>query len=138
MPEKVSIFVEGAPSPFGHFSQVIKYGNSLHISGQLPLDAETGKLVSPDVKEQSRVVFQHFTSIMQACAGQLSNFLSTRVYLIDLRDYKALDEVSREFFFFTPPARTVLQVAALPYGARVMIDAVAELNPVEMKGGSLL
>lgn len=138
MPEKVSIFVEGAPAPFGHFSQVIKFGNALHISGQLPLDAQTGKLVSGDMKDQTRLIFQHFTSIMQACAGQLSNFLSTRVYLIDLRDYKALDEVSREFFFFTPPARTVLQVSALPYGARVMIDAVAELNPVEMKAGSLL
>lgn len=138
MAEKVSIFVEGAPSPFGHFSQVVKFGNALHISGQLPLDPESGKLVSADMKEQSRAIFQHFTSIMQACAGQLSHILSTRVYLIDLRDYKTLDEVSKEFFFFTPPARTVLQVSALPFGARIMVDATAELNPVDMKGGKFI
>ena len=138
MAEKVSIFIEGAPSPFGHFSQVIKFGNSLHISGQLPLNPETGKLASTDITEQSRLVFQHFTSIMQACAGQLSHILSTRVYLIDLRDYPAFDKVSRETFFFVPPARTVLQVAALPFGARIMIDATAELKPIETKVGSLL
>jgi 2-iminobutanoate/2-iminopropanoate deaminase len=138
MAERVSIFVEGAPAPFGHFSQVIKFGNALHISGQLPLDPATGKLVSPQPEDQARQIFRHFTSIMQACAGQLSNILSTRVYLIDLRDYGALDKVSREFFFFTPPARTVMQVSALPFGARVMIDATAELNPKELKGGSLL
>lgn len=138
MAEKVSIFVEGAPSPFGHFSQVVKFGNALHISGQLPLDPESGKLISGDMEEQSKAVFRHFTSIMQACAGQLSHILSTRVYLIDLRDYKAFDAASKEFFFFTPPARTVMQVSALPFGARVMVDATAELNPVDTKGAKFL
>jgi 2-iminobutanoate/2-iminopropanoate deaminase len=131
MPERVSIFVENAPPPFGHFAQVIKYGTQVHVSGQLPLDPKTGRLVSAEPLEQAKAVFNNLTNVMQAVSGQLSNILSTRVYLIDLRDYKAVDDVSKEFFFFTPPARTVIQVAGLPFGARIMIDAVAELVPVE-------
>jgi 2-iminobutanoate/2-iminopropanoate deaminase len=69
---------------------------------------------------------------MQACSGQLSHILSTRVYLVDFKDYAAIDAVSKEFFFFTPPARTVMQVGALPFGARVMIEAVAELPTLDM------
>lgn len=137
MAEKVSIFVEGAPSAFGHFSQVIKIKDSVHLSGQLPVDPETNRLVSQDVGEQCRKVFEHMTALMQACSGQLSNILHTRVYLVDLRDHAAYDKVCRDFFF-TPPARTVVQVAALPFGARIMVDAVAELNPVELKGGKLI
>jgi enamine deaminase RidA (YjgF/YER057c/UK114 family) len=110
----------------------------IHISGQLPIDPKTNRLVSDDPKEQARAVLKSMTSCMQACAGQMSNILSMRVYLVDLRDHKPFDEISKEFFFFTPPARTVLQVAGLPFGARIMIDAIGELNPVEVKGGTLL
>ncbi len=138
MAERVSIYVEGAPKAFGHFSQVIKYGNQLHISGQLPVDPETNRLVSDEAGAQAKAVFNHLSLIMQACAGQLSNILATKLYLIDLKDHSAIDKVSREVFFFTPPARSVIQVAGLPFGARIMIDAVAELNPVELKGSSLL
>ena len=133
MTERVSIFVEGAPVSFGHFSQVIKYGNAVHVSGQLPIDSETNKLVSSDPAEQARSILQHLTASMQATSGQLSNILSTRLYLIDLKDHGAFDKVSRDFFFFTPPARTVLQVSALPFGARMMLDAIAELNPMDLK-----
>jgi len=138
MPERVSIFVESAPSAFGHFSQVVKYGNALHISGQLPLDPATNRLVSDDPAEQARSILTHLTAIVQACAGQLSNVMSTRLYLVDLRDHKAFDTVSKDFFFFIPPARTVIPVASLPFGARMMIEAVAELPILEKKTGSLL
>ena len=138
MAEKVSIFVESAPSAFGYFAQVIKLENAVHTSGQLPIDPETNRLVSEDPGEQARAVFQHLTAVMQACGGQLSNILSMRVYMTDLRDHKPFDEVSKEFFFFTPPARSVIQVAGLPFGARMMVDAIAELQPVEVKPGTLL
>lgn len=137
MPERVAIYVEGAPTAFGHFSQVIKFGNSLHISGQLPIESTTGRLISAEMEPQVRQVFKNLTTILQACAGQASNVMSIRIYLIDLRDHKILDDLSKEVFFFTPPARTVLQVSALPFGARVMIDATAELNPVEMSAKKL-
>ncbi len=135
MPERVSIFIEGAPSAFGHFSQVVKFGNELHISGQLPVDPKTNKLVSDNITDQSKAIFDHLTAIMQACSGQLSNLMSTRIYLVDLRDHREFDKVSRDYFFFTPPARTVLQVAALPFGARVMMEANAILNPTELQAG---
>ncbi|MBI1291947.1 hypothetical protein GC173_12015 [bacterium] len=131
MPERVSIFVEDAPPPFGHFAQVLKFGNRIFISGQLPIDPATGRLVSNDVTEQAKAVFKYLTNVMQACAGQLSNVMMTRLYFVDLRDYPAVDKVSKEFFFFVPPARTVVQVASLPYGARIMIEAEAELAPVD-------
>ncbi len=138
MPERVSIHVENAPQSFGHFSQVIKYGNQLHISGQLPIDPQTRRLVSTDITAQAKAVHDHLTAIMQMCAGALSNIMSTRVYLIDLKDHGAFDAVSKEYYYFVPPARTVIQVSGLPFGARVMVDATAELNPVELKTNSLL
>lgn len=128
MAEKVSIFVEGAPSSYGHFSQAIKLGDSIHISGQLPIDPKTNRLVAPDAAAQARRVFDCLTTIMQSCGGQLSNILSIRLYLIDLRDHAEVDKVSKEYFYFVPPARTVVAVAALPFGARVCIDATAELS----------
>ncbi|HNM46299.1 RidA family protein [Candidatus Sumerlaeota bacterium] len=132
MAERVSIFVEGAPSAFGHFSQVIKHGNSVHISGQLPVDPKTNRLVSMEIGPQAKAVFENLSKIMQACAGQMSNILLTRIYLTDLRDHSAVDVITREVFFFTPPARTVVMVAGLPFGAKIMVEAVAELNPIEM------
>jgi|JI8StandDraft_1071087.scaffolds.fasta_scaffold184691_2 reactive intermediate/imine deaminase len=136
MPEKVSIFVEGAPSAYGHFAQAIKLGDTVHISGQLPIDAQTNKLVAPDAATQARTVFNYLTAIMQSCGGQLSNVLSMRLYLIDLRDHAEVDKISREFFFFIPPARTVVAVAALPFGARVCIDATAQLTTSEIPGAA--
>lgn len=138
MAERVSIFVEGAPGAFGHFSQAIKYGNAVHVSGQLPVDPKTNKLVSTEVDAQARAVFQYLTAVMQSCAGQLSNILSMRLYMVDMRDHKVVDTVSKEFFFFTPPARTIIPVPSLPFGARIMIDAIAELNPVDLKAKPLL
>jgi 2-iminobutanoate/2-iminopropanoate deaminase len=135
MPERVSVFVEGAPSSYGHFSQAIKMGDIIHISGQLPIDPATNRLVAADAGAQARCVFDYLMKIMQACGGQLSNILSMRLYLIDLRDHAEVDKVSKEVFFFVPPARTVIAVAALPFGARVCIDAVAQLNPSDFAFG---
>jgi 2-iminobutanoate/2-iminopropanoate deaminase len=138
MAERISIWVEQAPQAFGHFSQAIKYGNTVHVGGMLPIDPSTNRLVSTDTAEQARAVFQNLTNVMQATAGQLSNILSIRMYLVDLKDHGIVDKVSKEFFFFIPPARTVIQVVAIPFGARVMIDAIAELNPAVAKGGPLI
>ncbi len=138
MPERVSIFVEGAPLAFGHYSQVIKFGNQLFISGQLPLDLKTNKVVSDDITEQSEAVMNYMTAIMQACQGALSNIMITTVYLTDLKDHDAFDAASKDYFFFTPPARTLVQAAGLPFGAKIMMDAVADLNPPEYKPGVML
>ncbi|MDX2175271.1 MAG: Rid family hydrolase [Candidatus Sumerlaeia bacterium] len=135
MPEKVAVFVDGVPSSYGHFSQAIKYGDAIHISGQLPIDGKTNKLVSTEVDAQARKVFEHLTAVMQACGGALTNVLSITLYLVDLRDHAVVDKVSRDYFFFMPPARSVVAVAALPFGARLCIDAVAQLPSGELPGG---
>ena len=134
MPEKVAVFVDGVPSSYGHFSQAIKFGDASHDSGQLPIYGTTNKLVSPEVEPQARKVFEHLTSVMQSCGGALTNVLSVTLYLVDLRDHAVVDKVSRDFFFFMPPARTVIAVAALPFGARLCIDAVAQLPSGELPG----
>lgn len=136
MPEKVSIFVESAPSSYGHFSQAIKIENDIHISGLLPIDPQTNRLVAAEIGPQAKAVFSYLTAIMQSCGGQLSNILSIRLYLIDLRDHAEVDKLSKEYFFFIPPARTVVAVSAIPFGARLCIDATARLTPVEFALGA--
>ncbi|MCB2155849.1 Rid family detoxifying hydrolase [bacterium] len=138
MSEKVSIWAENAPKAFGHYCQAIKMGNQIHMSGQLPLDPATGKPTGGDIKAQTKQVFDNMTAILQACGAQLSHILSTRVYLVDLRDFPAFDEVSKEYFYFLPPARTTLAVPALPGGCRVCVEAVAEMPPVEKQGPSMI
>lgn len=138
MPERVSIYIDTAPKAFGHYSQVIKFGNQLFISGQVAIDPQTGKLVSNDPGEQAKAVFQSLTNITSACQGALSNIMMMTWYMTDLRDHKVMNEVSKEFFFFTPPARTTIQVSALPYGARLMVDAIADLNPPEKQKMGML
>lgn len=135
MAEKVSIFVENAPSSYGHFSQAIKMENDIHISGVLPIDPQTNRLVAAEIGPQAKAVFNYLTAIMQSCGGQLSNILSLRLYLIDLRDHAEVDKISKDHFFFIPPARTVIAVSAIPFGARLCIDATARLNPIDIGSG---
>lgn len=138
MAEKVSIWAEGCPQPFGHYCQAIKLGNMIYISGQLPLDPKTGKPIGGDIDAQTRRVFDNMTAIMQAVGGQLSNILTTTVYFTDLRDFPAFDKVTKDYFFFLPPARTVVAVSALPGNSRVCVDAIAELKPAEVAAKSMI
>ncbi len=132
MTEKVSIWAEEAPQPFGHYSQAIKMGNRIFISGQLPLDPKSGRPIGGDVEAQSRQVLQNMTAILQSCGTQLSHLVMTTLYLVDLRDFPVFDKVSKEFFFFMPPARTTIAVSALPGGARICMDGIVEI-PEESK-----
>lgn len=138
MAEKISIFVEDAPRPYGHFSHAIKYENSVFVSGLLPLDQEDPVLVAEDIEAQTRAVFKYLSAVMLGCTGQLSNITMMRVYLLDLNDHEVVDEISRDVFYFVPPARSVVQVSGLPFGARIMVEAEAQLNPAELKGGRML
>ena len=138
MAEKVSVLAENAPKPFGHYCQAIKMGNTIYMSGQLPLDAKTGKPVGGDIKAQARQVFDNMTTLLQACGAQLSQILTTRVYLVDLRDFPGFDEISKEYFFFLPPARTTVAVPALPGGCRVCVEAIAEMPALDKSGPSMI
>jgi reactive intermediate/imine deaminase len=135
MPEKVSIWAEKAPGPIGHYCQAIKYGNTIHFAGQLPLDPKTLEVVGPDPVQQVATVMKHLTEFMHACGGQMSHILKVNLYLTDLADLPAYEKVAKETFFF---ALTVVQVAGLPKGARICIDAVAEITPPEGTGTGVM
>jgi 2-iminobutanoate/2-iminopropanoate deaminase len=128
MSEKVSIFAEEAPAPFGHYCNAIKFGSGIHLSGQLPLDPKTGRPIQGDAEAQARQVLDNMTAILQACGCQMSNVLKTTLYLTDLRDFPIFDKVSKDYFFFLPPARTTVAVAALPGGCRICLDGYAEIR----------
>ena len=128
MPEKIQITVETAPKPFGNFSQAVKVQNTLYVSGQLPIDPATGKPAGGDVEAQAKLVFQNMTNMMEACGAALSHVITTTLYLTDLRDFPTVDKVSKDFFYFNPPARTTVGVSSLPGNCRLCIDAVAQLD----------
>jgi reactive intermediate/imine deaminase len=139
MSEKVSIWAEDAPQPFGHYCQAMKMGNTVYMSGQLPIDPASGKPIQGDIEAQAKRVFDNMAALLQAAGGQLSNIVTTTLYLTDLRDFPAFDKVSKDYFFFLPPARTTVCVAALPGGAKVCMDAIALLKaPSEAKPPTML
>jgi reactive intermediate/imine deaminase len=138
MPEKVSIWTETAPRPIGHYCQAMKYGDTVYFSGQLPLDPKTMEVIGPDPVLQVSTVMKHLTEYMLACGGQVSHILKVNLYLIDLADLPAYEEVAKKTFFFLPPALTVVQVVGLPKGARICIDAIAEIKPPEGPGTGVM
>lgn len=132
MAEKISIWAEEAPAPLGHYCQAVKLGERIYVSGQLPVDKQTGDIVkSKKPEDHCKQVLDNLTHIMQACGGQMSNIMQLTVYVTDLRLVEVYDKVSKEYFFFIPPARTVLQVAALPMKAHICVDAIAEIPPAD-------
>lgn len=137
MAEKVSIWSEHVPPPQGHYCQAIKYGNTVHISGQLPLDRKTGALIPGDAAAQAKVVFGYIAELVQASGGQVSHILRLTLYLTDMADLPAVDAELKKMFYFLPPARTVLGVAALQGGAKVCVDALVEIKLPEV-GGKML
>lgn len=138
MPERIAVFTDQIPNAFGHYSQAIKLDNSLFISALFPVDTKTGKLVSPDATEQYTQVFNHLATLVQFAGAQLSNILMLRVYMTHFEDLKILEAISKERFFFVPPARTIVPVPWMLYGARVSLDAYVEINPAQKVAGGML
>lgn len=137
MAEKISIWSEHVPPPQGHYCQAIKYGNTVYISGQLPIDRKTGKLVADDIATQSRIVFGYVAELVQASGGQVSHILRLTIYLTDINDLAAVDQELKKVFYFLPPARTVVGVSALQSGAKICVDALVDIKLPEV-GGKML
>lgn len=127
MAEKVSVWADNAPQPFGHYSQAVKFDDMLYVSGQLPLDPKSGLPIKGDVEEQARLVLSNLAAIVQSCGAQMSNLLTTTLYLTDLKDFPVFDKVSKDFFFFLPPARTTIVVAGLPGNCKICLDAIGKI-----------
>ena len=115
-----------APAPVGPYSQAVAHAGLLFASGQIPLDPATGRLVEGDVEAQTRRVLANLAAVLEAGGASLASVVRTTIYLVDLAEFARVNAVYAEHFARDPkPARATVQVAALPLGARVEIDALA-------------
>jgi 2-iminobutanoate/2-iminopropanoate deaminase len=117
-----------APEAIGPYSQAIKAGGFVFASGQIPLDPETGKFVAGGIAEQTRQVMKNLAAVLNAAGSDLQLVVKTTVFLADMSEFAAMNEVYGTFFSDEPPARATVQAAALPRDARVEIEAVALLR----------
>jgi len=125
---KQAISTPLAPAAIGPYSQAIRSGNLLFLSGQIPLDPQTGHIVEGDAAVQTARVLQNLSAILEAAGSSLGQVLKTTVYLRDLADFAMMNEVYGRFFDDVPPARATVQVARLPRNVSVEIDAIAEVE----------
>ena len=118
------IFTEDAPRAIGTYSQAVKVGNIIYLSGQIPLIPETMELVKGDKTDQIKRVFMNLAAVAKASGGSLSNITKLNIYLTDLSDFPLINEIMPEYFSKPYPARAVVGVANLPKGATVEMDAI--------------
>jgi 2-iminobutanoate/2-iminopropanoate deaminase len=119
-----------APPAIGPYSQAIKVGSAgslLFVSGQIPLDPETGKMVEGDLAAQTHRVFKNLEAILAASGASFDNVVKTTVYLADMNDFPAMNDIYATYFPSPAPARATVQAARLPRDARVEIDLIAAL-----------
>lgn len=114
-----------APAAIGPYSQAIDTGDFVFISGQIPIVPETGKLLEGDIRLQTAQVLKNLEAILTAAGLQFGNVVKCTCFLADINDFKAMNEVYGAFFTSEPPARAAFQVAKLPLGAKIEIDAIA-------------
>ncbi len=119
------INTDQAPSAIGPYSQATRSENMIFTAGQIPIDPVTGKLVTGDIGEQTRQVLDNLRAVVEAGGGSLAGVMKTTVFLQDMEEFAEMNKVYGEYFPENPPARSTIEVAALPLGARVEIEAIA-------------
>ncbi|HEY1773234.1 MAG TPA: RidA family protein [Gammaproteobacteria bacterium] len=124
---RLSVFTDQAPKAIGPYSQAVRAGNTVYLSGQIPLDPKSGELVKGDIKLEARRVFDNLKAVAGAAGDGLQQVVRVTIYLTDLGDFAQVNEVMAEYFQEPYPARATLGVAALPRGARIEVDAVMVL-----------
>ncbi len=125
------IATESAPQAIGPYSQAVVVGAMVFASGQIPLDPQTGAFVEGGVAEQTEQVLRNLMEVLKAAGTDLSEVVKTTVFLADMGDFAAMNEVYGRFFADEPPARSTVQAARLPRDARVEIDAIAIKRDVD-------
>ena len=123
--EKSVISTNNAPAAIGPYSQAIKVSNLVFISGQIPIIPATGEIVRGDIKLQTKQVLENLKNILDAAGSCIDNVVKTTVFMKDLNDYAAINDVYKEFFTNKPPARAAVQAARLPRDVGVEIEAIA-------------
>ena len=117
-----------APAAIGPYSQAIILDGMVYCSGQVGLDPATGQLVEGDVRTQAQRALQNLSAVLEAAGSSLANVVKTTVFLTDMANFTAMNEIYASFFGDTPPARSTVAVAELPKGAQVEIEAIAARN----------
>ena len=116
---------DSAPKAIGPYSQAIKVGNFIFTSGQIAIDPEKNELISGGIQEQTRRVLENLKAVLEAAGSSLENVVKTTVYLSDMNEFSAMNEVYAQFFESTKPARATVEVSRLPKDVKVEIDAIA-------------
>jgi reactive intermediate/imine deaminase len=125
---KQAIITDQAPQAIGTYSQAIRTGNTVYLSGQIPFNPMSGGMMTGDIKAQIERVFDNLSAVAKAAGGSLNDAVKITVYLIDLANFAVVNEVMRKYFETPYPARAVVGVAALPKGAEVEVDAILVLK----------
>ena len=123
---KEVISTPNAPAAIGPYSQAVRTGNLIFVSGQIPLDPATGQLVRGDIGTQTQQVLENLAAVLEAAGSSLAKVVKTTVYLRDLGEFGRINEIYAQFFAGSPPARATVQVVRLPRDAAIEIDVVAE------------
>ncbi len=124
MSNKAHIYTENAPAAIGPYSQAVKVHQTVYLSGQIPLDPKTMKLVEGDIQQQARQVFANLQAVCEASGSDLSGIVKLNIFLTDLSNFAAVNEVMAELFQEPYPARAAIGVKELPMGAKVEMDGV--------------
>ena len=119
------IQTDNAPAAIGPYSQAIKANGFVFVSGQIPIDPQTGEFVAGGIAEQTTRVLKNLTAVLEAAGSSLERVVKTTVFLADMKEFAGMNEVYKDFFPSPPPARSTVAAAGLPRDARVEIEAVA-------------
>ena len=124
MTNKAVIHTDNAPAAIGTYSQAVKVNNTVYLSGQIPLDPQTMELIDGDIKASIRQVFDNLNAVCAASGGDLGNIVKLNIFLTDLSNFTAVNEVMAEYFQQPFPARAAIGVNELPKGAQVEMDGI--------------
>ena len=125
---RIAIHTDQAPAAIGPYSQAVRAGSTVYLSGQIPLDPATGELVPGDIQAQARRAFDNLRAVCEAAGGSLEQVARLGLYVTDLSDFAAVNAVMAEYFDAPYPARSTIQVSALPKAAAFEVDAVLVLE----------
>ena len=125
---KKIISTSDAPAALGPYSQAVRVGSTIYCAGQIPLDPKTGQIVSGGVDVQTRRVMENISAVLKAEGLNFDHIVKTTIFLMDLNDFQTVNEIYGSYFKQQPPARSTVQVAGLPKGARVEVEVIAVAN----------
>lgn len=130
------ISTSGAPKAIGTYSQAVKVGDTVYLSGQIPLDPASGEMVNGEIRVQIARVFDNLAAVARAAGGSLQDVVKLSVFLVDLKNFPQVNEIMAQYFKEPYPARAAVGVAALPRGAQVEMDAVMVLAGKAQRRGA--